>query len=654
MSRSIAFLTILLLGLVLAPRVAGAGTQDDAKIALQTKTWVTKVTTCLDTEALASPCSEYVTEWSLGNGTDIYLMVAQADPVVGIKALSCGVDYSESNLFVTWTFCGDGLQFPSNGGNGDWPAPAGGNRMTWETCQDATVGGEGVHAVAGSFYVYAYGEDLLQITPNHVIVPAELQVVDCAGLTTDLPDTVLGSVYFGAGSGFNPCGSTTSGVEQFAQSDVPISGTVSGTYPDTHASDDVYQTLTERESGGKKSNRYSFGEHRWSFNVAAGTSVSFDVEAYRDDNGDGDNFTFEYSTDGNSFTPILTINSSVEQAYSAALPASLSGAVSIRVIDSDQTPGNRSLDTVHIDWMSIETTTTPPSVPVAGFTGSPTSGSAPLTVSFTDQSTENPTSWNWNFGDTGTSTQQNPGHTYSTAGVYTVSLTVTNSAGSDSETKVDYITVTEPTGPVVHVGDMVVTRVSQGPWLRGSADVTVVDAGGSPVEGATVSGFFNAPNGNTTSAVTGSNGVATVRSDKTRSAPANWCFQVSDIVVAGGTYDPSSNAWLERCEDGTGIAPSPSMTLSRDSALNEFGLLRNYPNPLNLSTTIAFSVTTPGPVRLEVFDVSGRRVSILADETLPTGEYARVWDATRAAGGIYFYRLAVGTEVQTRKMLVVR
>ncbi|MFZ5906076.1 MAG: PKD domain-containing protein [Nitrospirota bacterium] len=89
------------------------------------------------------------------------------------------------------------------------------------------------------------------------------------------------------------------------------------------------------------------------------------------------------------------------------------------------------------------TVTTPPP-PVANFTGSPTSGTAPLTVNFTDTSTGGPTSWSWNFGDGGTSALQNPSHTYNAAGTYTVSLTATNASGSDSETKTGYITVTEP------------------------------------------------------------------------------------------------------------------------------------------------------------------------------------------------------------------
>ena len=87
-----------------------------------------------------------------------------------------------------------------------------------------------------------------------------------------------------------------------------------------------------------------------------------------------------------------------------------------------------------------------PPAPVANFTGTPLSGTAPLTVNFTDTSTNTPTSWLWNFGDSTTSTSKNPSHTYSTAGNYTVSLTATNSGGSNTNTKTNYINVTASTG----------------------------------------------------------------------------------------------------------------------------------------------------------------------------------------------------------------
>ena len=79
--------------------------------------------------------------------------------------------------------------------------------------------------------------------------------------------------------------------------------------------------------------------------------------------------------------------------------------------------------------------------PVAAFSGTPRTGNAPLTVTFTDSSTGSPTSWAWDFGDSEASTDQNPEHTYNSAGVYTVALTVTNGAGSDTETKTNYIDV---------------------------------------------------------------------------------------------------------------------------------------------------------------------------------------------------------------------
>lgn len=86
----------------------------------------------------------------------------------------------------------------------------------------------------------------------------------------------------------------------------------------------------------------------------------------------------------------------------------------------------------------------PPPAPTADFACSPTTGTAPLAVTCTDLSSDGPVSWAWEFGDGGTSSTQNPSHTYQSAGTYTVSLTATNASGGDGETKVDYVTVAPP------------------------------------------------------------------------------------------------------------------------------------------------------------------------------------------------------------------
>lgn len=79
--------------------------------------------------------------------------------------------------------------------------------------------------------------------------------------------------------------------------------------------------------------------------------------------------------------------------------------------------------------------------PSADFTQNVTNGAPPLTVNFTDLSTGNPADWLWNFGDGNTSTAQNPSHMYEGSGNYLVSLTVSNSTGSDTKTNSTYIRV---------------------------------------------------------------------------------------------------------------------------------------------------------------------------------------------------------------------
>lgn len=77
------------------------------------------------------------------------------------------------------------------------------------------------------------------------------------------------------------------------------------------------------------------------------------------------------------------------------------------------------------------------------FSASPLSGTAPLEVSFSDQSQGNPDAWHWDFGDGATSTDRNPSHTYGSAGSYDVTLTASNDLGADTMTKTGYITVSE-------------------------------------------------------------------------------------------------------------------------------------------------------------------------------------------------------------------
>lgn len=102
--------------------------------------------------------------------------------------------------------------------------------------------------------------------------------------------------------------------------------------------------------------------------------------------------------------------------------------------EDDWTDGNESwfstLEEVHIG-----------TDPQASFSASPLSGEVPLTVGFTDTSTGDFDTWEWAFGDGGTSTDQHPTHEYTDSGVYTVTLTIDGPLGSTTETKPAYISV---------------------------------------------------------------------------------------------------------------------------------------------------------------------------------------------------------------------
>ena len=99
-----------------------------------------------------------------------------------------------------------------------------------------------------------------------------------------------------------------------------------------------------------------------------------------------------------------------------------------------------------IDDIEILTSQTS-SIPVANFTANPTSGCAPLSVSFTDLSSNSPTSWSWNFVGAlpSSSFSPNPTVIYNTPGIYSVTLTASNASGSNTKTMTNYITVNDCT-----------------------------------------------------------------------------------------------------------------------------------------------------------------------------------------------------------------
>jgi len=88
--------------------------------------------------------------------------------------------------------------------------------------------------------------------------------------------------------------------------------------------------------------------------------------------------------------------------------------------------------------------------------------------------------------------------------------------------------------------------------------------------------------------------------------------------------------------------------------ISNFTLQQNYPNPFNPTTTIDYQLTSGSRVRLLVYNTLGQKVAELVNKKQASGKYRVRFDGSGLASGVYYYRLIAGTNVQTRKMLLIK
>ena len=89
-------------------------------------------------------------------------------------------------------------------------------------------------------------------------------------------------------------------------------------------------------------------------------------------------------------------------------------------------------------------------------------------------------------------------------------------------------------------------------------------------------------------------------------------------------------------------------------APSDFTLTQNYPNPFNPSTTIRYSIPTNSHVTLKIFNLLGKEVTTVVDETLAAGKYTVTFNASNLASGVYYYRIEAGSFKEVKKMVLIR
>jgi PKD repeat protein len=260
--------------------------------------------------------------------------------------------------------------------------------------------------------------------------------------------------------------------------------------------------------------------------------------------------------------------------------------------------------------------------PIADFEADSTFGYCPFEVQFTDLSTGSIISWEWDFNYDGVidSYLQNPIYTYSEAGVYTVSLTVSDGIYEDTEIKEDYITVLEP--------------------LNADFEANVT-SGDPPLEVQ----FTDLSTGNVSGWMWDFDNDGTIDSNEQNPI---YVYDEVGVYTISLTVSDGISEDTEIKEDyitviSTGIHNGviPLETL----------LYQNHPNPFNPVTNIQFDIKENETGILSIYNTKGQ---LIVSQQFVAGQHIFQYNASEQSSGVYLYNLKTNSFSKTNKMLLLK
>jgi hypothetical protein len=338
-------------------------------------------------------------------------------------------------------------------------------------------------------------------------------------------------------------------------------GTISGSVTDTQTQNDGYESITETDSGGKPSKRHDLVDHIWDFALTGGNNI-FNVDAYYTDGGDSDSgFTFQYSASSSGpWTNMLTVTkTSDNDAYQTYDMGAVSGTIYVRVVDTDQSQGEKSHDTIYVDHIYVdgggggEPDNDPPTPDPMTWSILPYA-TGDTSIAMSAAAATDPSGVEYYFACTagggndsdwqGSTTYEDTGLTPSSTYTYTTKARDLSSNQNETATSTAESATTNAgcTASTAHVDSIVSSVVSCGGSNKnGQVTVTVYDDCGNPVAGADVDGTFTRDYTETIlNVTTDANGEAVFTTAGCVKKP-KYDFCVDDITHATLTYASGDN-----------------------------------------------------------------------------------------------------------------
>jgi PKD repeat protein len=371
-----------------------------------------------------------------------------------------------------------------------------------------------------------------------------------------------------------------------------------------------------------------------------GIKVFFNGAASYDPDGDPITYSWDFGDGYREAGP-----SRLSHAYSHA------GDFTVRLTVSDGFASDAATRRISV---------TAPAHPPVAVAGGPYSGIVGRTVSFDGTRSSDPDGdrleCSWTFGDQHSGSGVVVGHAYSQAGTYDVSLTVSD-------------------GGLTHSA-LTIASIAEALPARAFSDTPIVIGGGAlwtvRIEST---GSFRLEDVDPLLIALGVNGAGTVEqigsevasitedSDGNQVPELTMTFTAEELaLLLGGIERPATVALTVRGGffGGGFFAASLHVMVQSPESANAFLPLRISPNPFNPEALVTFSTSRPGPVRAHLFDVHGRLVRrVLEDSSLPAGRHVLTLEArglagTALASGVYFLRLDGPDGVTTKRVAVAK